>query len=240
MIYFDNYTNENKTEHNKNWPYILDHPYRVLIPGWSGSGKTNLLSNLIENQPDIDNIYLYAKDPYKSKYRYLINKREGVGINHFKDPKAFIEYSNDMHDVYKNIDDYNPDKENKILTIFDDITADMIHNKKLNSIVTELFIRGRKLNISLAFITQSYFKVPKDVRLNTSHFFIAKIPNKRELQQIAINHSSDISTKDFTNIYRECTAEPYSFLVIDTILASSNPLRFKKNIFNVESKFPQM
>ena len=240
MIYFDNYTNENKTEHNKNWPYILDHPYRVLIPGWSGSGKTNLLSNLIENQPDIDNIYLYAKDPYKSKYRYLINKREGVGINHFKDPKAFIEYSNDMHDVYKNIDDYNPDKENKILTVLDDMIADMIHNKKLNSIVTELFIRGRKLNISLVFITQSYFKVPKDVRLNTSHFFIAKIPNKRELQQIAINHSSDISTKDFTNIYRECTAEPYSFLVIDTILASTNPLRFKKNIFNVESKFPQM
>ena len=148
MIYFDNYTNENKTEHNRNWPYILDHPYRVLIPGWSGSGKTNLLSNLIENQPDIDNIYLYAKDPYKSKYRHLINKREGVGINHFKDPKAFIEYSNDMHDVYKNIDDYNPDKENKILTIFDDLIADMIHNKKLDSIVTDLFIRGRKLNIS--------------------------------------------------------------------------------------------
>ena len=106
--------------------------------------------------------------------------------------------------------------------------ADMIHNKKLNSIVTELFIRGRKLNISLVFITQSYFKVPKDVRLNTSHFFIAKIPNKRELQQIAINHSSDISTKDFANIYRECTAEPYSFLVNDTTLASDDPLRFRK------------
>ena len=109
--------------------------------------------------------------------------------------------------------------------------ADMIKNKKLNSIVTELFIRGRKLNISLVFITQSYFKVPKDVRLNTSHFFIAKIPNKRELQQIAINHSSDISAKDFTNIYRKCTAEPYSFLVNDTTLASDNPLRFRKNIF---------
>ena len=104
----------------------------------------------------------------------------------------------------------------------------MIHNKKLDSIVTELFIRGRKLNISLVFITQSYFKVPKDVRLNTSHFFIAKIPNKRELQQIAINHSSDISTKDFTNIYRKCTVEPYSFLVDDTSLASDNPLRFRK------------
>ena len=116
-----------------------------------------------------------------------------------------------MCDVYKTINYYNPDKENKILIVFDDMIADMIHNEKLNSIVTELFIRGRKLNISLVFITQSYFKVPKDVRLNTSHFFIAKIPNKRELQQIAINHSSDISTKDFENIYRKCTAGPYSF-----------------------------
>ena len=106
--------------------------------------------------------------------------------------------------------------------------ADMIHNKKLDSIVTELFIRGRKLNISLVFITQSYFKVPKDIRLNTSHFFIAKIPNKRELQQIAVNHSSDISTKDFISIYRECTAKPYSLLVIDTTLASDNPLRFRR------------
>ena len=109
-------------------------------------------------------------------------------------------------------------------------------NKKLNAIVTELFIRGRKLNISLVFITQSYFKVPKDVRLNTTHFFIAKIPNKRELQQIAINHSSDINTKDFANIYRKCTAEPYSFLVNDTTLASNNPLRFRKNLFNMYNK----
>ena len=110
-----------------------------------------------------------------------------------------------MHDVYKNIDEYNPYKENKILIVFDDMIADMINNKKLNSIVTELFIRGKKLNISLVFITQSYFKVPKDVRLNTSHFFIAKIPNKTELQQIAINHSAEINTKDFANIYRKCT-----------------------------------
>ena len=116
--------------------------------------------------------------------------------------------------------------------------ADMIQNKKLNSIVTELFIRGRKLNISLVFITQSYFKVPKDVRLNTTHSFISKIPNKRELQQIVINHSLDISTKDFENIYRKCTAEPYSFFVSDTTLASDNPLRFRKNLFNIECKFP--
>ena len=143
---------------------------------------------------------MYAKDSYEAKYQYLINKREGIGINHFNDPKAFIEYSNDVRDVYKNINYYNPYKENKILIVFDDMIADMIHNKKLNSIVTELFIRGRKLNISLVFITQSYFKVPKDVRLNTTHFFIAKIPNKRELQDIAINHLSDISTKDFINM----------------------------------------
>ena len=96
-----------------------------------------------------------------------------------------------------------------------------------------MFIRGRKLNISLVFITQSYFKVPKDVRLNTTHFFIAKIPNKRELQQIALNHSSDISTKDFIKIYKKCTAEPYSFLVNDATLASDNPLTFRKNIFNI-------
>ena len=100
MINFDNYANENKTKHIKNWPYIPDHPYRILIIGGSGSGKTNLLLNLRENQADIDKIYLYAKDPCESKYNYLINKREGVGMNHFNDTKAFIEYSNDMHDVY--------------------------------------------------------------------------------------------------------------------------------------------
>ena len=125
---------------------------------------------------------MYAKDPYKAKYQYLINKREGVGINHFNDPKAFTEYSNDMRNVYKNIDDGNPDKDNKILIVFDDMISDIIHNKKLNSIVTELFIRRRKLNISLVFITQSYFKVPKDVRLNTTKLFsfiISKILNRR-------------------------------------------------------------
>ena len=141
-----------------------------------------------------------------------------------------------MCDVYKNIDDYNPDKEKKILIVFNDMIADVIHNKKLNSIVTELFIRGRKLNISLVHITQSYFKVPKDVRLNTSCFFIAKMPNKRELQQIAINHSSDFKTKDFANIYRKCTAEPCSFFVNDTTLASNDPLRFRKNLSNIEYK----
>ena len=148
--------------------------------------------DLIENQPDTDKINLYAKDLYEAKYQYLINKRESVGINHFNDPKAFIEYSNDMQDVYNNIEKYNTDKENKIFIVFDHMIADMINNKKLNSKATELFIRGRKLNISLAFITQLCFKFPKDVRLNSSHIFIMKIPKKRELQQIALNYSSVI------------------------------------------------
>ena len=146
---------------------------------------------------------MHAKDPYEAKYQFLIYKRENTALKHFNDSKAFIEYSNDMQDVYKNIDEYNPDKENKILIVFDDMIADMIHNKKLNSIVTELFIRGRKLNISLVFITQSYFKVPKDVRLNSTHFFIMKIQNKREFQQIALNHSTNINSKDFIKIYKK-------------------------------------
>ena len=166
----------------------------------------------------------------------MINKTESVGINHFKDPKAFIECSNNMRSVYKNIDDYNPDKENKILIVFDEMITDMIQNKKLNSIVTDLFIRGRKLNISFVFITQSYFKVPKDVRLNTTHFCIRKILSKRELQQTAINHSSDISTEDFANIYIKCTAEPYSFFVNDTTLASDNSLKFRENLFSIYNK----
>ena len=179
---------------------IYSRSYRKLIIGGSGSGKTNALLNLINNQPDIDKIYLYAKDPYEAKYQFLINKRESTGLKHFNDPKAFIEYSNDMQDVYKDIDEYNTDKERKILIVFDDMIADMIDNKKLNSVVTELFITGRKINIPLAFITQSYIKVPKDVRLNSTHFFITKIPDKRELQQIALNHLLDISAKDFINI----------------------------------------
>ena len=160
----------------------------------------------------------------------MIDKREKVGLNHFNDLKAFMEYSNDMQDVYKNIEDYNPIKKRKILIVFDYMIANMISNNKLNPIVTELFIRGRKLNISIVFIAQSYFKVPKDVRLNSTHFFIMKIPNKRELQQIALNHSSDIDFKGFIKIHKNCTTEPYSFLVNDTTLPSDDRLRFRKNL----------
>ena len=173
---------------------------------------------------------MYAKDPDEDKSQLLINKRESAGLKHFNDPKSFIEYFNDMNDIFKNINNYNSDKENKILIVFDGMIADMINNKKLNSIVTELFIRGRKQNISLVFITQSYVKVPKDVRLNTTHFFITTIPNKRGLQQIVVSHTSDTDTKDFINIYKKCTNTPYSLLVCDATLASDDPLRFRKNL----------
>ena len=152
MIDFDDYANDNKTEHNSKWPYIPDHPYRILIIGGSGSEKANALLNLINNQPDIDKIYLYAKDPYEAKYQFLINsKRESTGLKHFNDLRAFIEYSNDMQDVYQDIDEYNVDKKRKILIICDDMINDMINSKERNSIVTELFIRGRKLIVSLFF-----------------------------------------------------------------------------------------
>ena len=187
MINFDDYTNENEIQHNLKWPYIPDHPYRILIIG-SRSGKTIVLLNLINNQPYIDKMNFYAKDPHEAKYQFLINKIESAGLKHFNDPEAFIEYSNDMQDVYKNIHEYNTDKKRKILIVS-------------NSIVTELFIRDRKLNISLVFIAQSYFKVPKDVGLNYTHYFIMEISNKRELWQIAFNHSSDISTKNLQKIY---------------------------------------
>ena len=143
-----------------------------------------ILLNLINNQPDINKIYLYAKDPYEEKYKYLIKKSEKVGLNRYDDPTAFIEYSNDMQDVYKNIEEYNLGKKHKILIVFDDMIADMINNRKLNSVVTELFIRDRKLNISIAFTTQSYFKVPNDVRLNSTHFILLKFQIKENLNKL--------------------------------------------------------
>ena len=135
-----------------------------------------------------------------------------------------------MQDVYKNIEDYNPGKRRKIIIVFDDMIADMNNKKKLNQVVTELFIRGKNLNISIVFITQLYFKVPKGIRLNSTHFFIMKIRNKRELQQIALNHSSDIDFKNFLKICKKSTIKPYSFLVNDTTLQSDDPLRFRKNL----------
>ena len=121
MINLNNIVNKNNNEYNEKWPYIPDHPYRILIIGGSGSGKTNSLLNLINEQDDIDKIYLYAKDLSEPKYEYLIKKRENSGIKHFNDPNAFIECSNTMDDVYENIDDYNPSRKRKILIVFDDM-----------------------------------------------------------------------------------------------------------------------
>ena len=232
MINLDNIVNNNNKDHNVNWPYIPDHPYRILIIGGSGSGKVNTLLNLINEQRDIDKIYLYAKDLSESKYEHLIKNLENAGIKHLNDSKAFIDYSNTMDDVYENIDDYNLNRKRKTLIVFDDMIADIMTNKKFQSIIKELFVRCRKINVSLVFITKSYFSVPKDVRLNSAQYLIMKINNKRELQNITINHSADINYKDFIKMYRECTKEPYNFLTIDTTVPSTNPLRFRKRLFH--------
>ena len=179
MINLDIITNENNKKHNEKWPYIPDHPYRILIIGGSGSGKTNTLLNLINEQNDIDKIYLYVRDLNQPKYEYLIKKGENVGIKHVNNPNAFIESSNSVDDVYENINNYNPSRKRKIVIVFDDMIADIMTNKKFQAIIKELFIRCRKLNISLVFITQSYFSAPKDARLNSTHYLIMKINNAK-------------------------------------------------------------
>ena len=208
MINLDNVINDNNEKHNEKLPYIPDHPYRILVIGGSGSGKTKTLLNLINEEEDIDKIYLYAKDLSEPKYEYLIKNRKNAGIKHLNDSKAFIEYSNTMNDVYENIDIYNPNRKRKVLIVFDDMIEDIMTNNNFKSIIKELFIRCRKINILLVFITQSYFSVPKDVRLNSTHYLIMKINNRKELQNITINQSADIGYRDFTKIYRECTKEP--------------------------------
>ena len=181
-------------------------------------------------RPDIDKTYSYIKDLLKPKYQLLINRREKVGIENLINPKAFIDYLRTINDIHENLEDYNPTKKRRVLIVFDDMIARIKSNKNLSTIVTKLFSRGRKINISLVFTSQSYFKVPKTTRLNATHYFIMKIPNKRERQQIASNHPSNIDFKCFMKLYKEYTKEPYSFLVNDTTLSSDNPLRFRNNL----------
>ena len=150
MLNFDYITKEDIKEHNPNGPEIPDQPSRLLIVWGSGSGKTNALFNLINHEPTIDKIYLYSKDIYEAKYQLLISKRESTGLNYLNDSKAFIECSNDVDDISKNIEECNPNKWN-ILIVFDYVVADMVNNGKPNPVVTELFIRGRKLNRILLF-----------------------------------------------------------------------------------------
>ena len=173
-----------------------DWPFRMLIIGPSGSGKTNTLLHLIDKFHHIDKIYLYVKDTDEEKYQYLINKREQAGIKNLNDPHAFIEYSNHMNDVLEDINNY------------------------------KLFIRCRKLNISIVFITQSYFRTPKDARLNSTHYILMKISNKKELKSIAEENSGHLDFKDL-KIYNYCTEDPYSFMMVDT--RPTARITFKKN-----------
>ena len=196
------FTKEVLKEHNLIWPYFPHHTYRTLLVWGSRFGKTNALLILINQEPDVAKIYLYAKDPHEEKYQLLINERESTGLTYINDSKTFFEYSNDMDNVYEDIEEYNPNKKRKILIVFDDMIADFLSNKKFNPIVIELFIRRRKLNISLVFIAQSYFGVPKNARLKSTHYFVMKIPNKIELQQIAFNHSLDFQDiKNYIKIF---------------------------------------
>ena len=179
-------------------PCNPDHPYRISMIGGFGSGKTNTLLNLINEQNGIDKIYLYARDLNEPRYKTLIKKRKDAGIKHLNDRN--VECSNMMDDVYENINDYNSSRKRKILIVFDDMIADIMANKKIQVIIKELFIKRRKLNISLVFITLSYFSVPKDVRLNSTHYYIMKIYNKRESKNIVINHFADIDYQDFIKV----------------------------------------
>ena len=145
---------------------------------------------------------MYAKDLSEPKYEFLIKRCEDLGIKHLNYLIVFSECFNTMDDIYENVDDYNPSRKRKALIVFDDMIVDIMTNKKFQATIKDLFIRCRKVNISFVFITRSYFSVP-------THYHIMRISNKAELQNIAINHSADIGYKDFVNIYRECTKEPY-------------------------------
>ena len=183
MLNLDNIVSNKSSSENDDWPF------RMLIIGPSGSGKTNTLLHLIDKFHPINKIYLYTKDTDEDKYQHLINKREQVGIKNLNDPHAFVEYSNDMNDVIEDINNYNKKRDKKVLIIFDDMIADIMRSEKFKAIVKELFIRCRKLTISIVFITQSYFRTPKDARLTSTHYVLMKMGNKKELKSIAEENS---------------------------------------------------
>ena len=171
-------TTEPSSSERNNWPF------RMLIIGPSGSGKTNTLLYLINNLHPIDKIYLYAKDIHEPKYEYLINKREQAGIKKLNDPHAFIEYSDYMNDVLDDINNYNKNRDKKVLIVFADMMiADIQYNKNFKRIIKELLYGARKINVSIVFITQSYFRALKDARLNSTHYIIMKINNKKRIKK---------------------------------------------------------
>ena len=221
MLNLDNIVSNKKENKNNDWPF------RMLIMGPPGSGKTNTLLHLINNLHPIDKICLYAKDIHKPKYECLINKREQTGIKNLNDPHAFIEYSDDMDDLLDDINNYNKNRDKKVLIVFDDMIADIEYNKKFKRIIKELFYRACKVNVSIVFITQSYFRALKDARLNNTHYIIMKINNKEELKRIAEGKSGHLDYKDFFKMHNYCTKEPYSFMTTDARPTAS--ISFKKN-----------
>ena len=228
MLNLDNIVSNKNENKDNNWPF------RMLIMGPSGSGKTNTLLHLINNLNPIDKIYLYAKDLSEPKYEFLINKREQAGIKNLNDPHTFIEYSNDMDDVLDDINNYNKNRDKKILIVFDDMIADIEYNKNFKRIIKELFYRAHKINVSIVFITQSYFRALKDARLNSTHYILMKIGNKKELKSIAAEKSDHLDYKDFFKMYNYCTREPYSFMTIDARPTAT--MVFKKNFTELHYK----
>ena len=210
---------------NKNENKNNDWPFRMLIIGPSGSGKTNVLLHLINNLNPSDKIYFYAKGIHEPKYEYLINKREQAGIKNLNDPKAFIEYSDDMDYVLDDINNYNKNRDKKVLIFFDDMIADIEYNKNFKRIIKELFYKACKINVSIVFITQSYFRALKDARLNSTHYILMKINNKKELKRIAEQNAGPLDYKDFLKMYNYCTKEIYSFMTIDTRPTASIPFK---------------
>ena len=191
MLNLDNIVSNKNENKNNDWPF------RILIIGPSGSGKTNVLLHLINNLHPIDKIYLYAKDLHEPKYEYLINEREQAGIKNLNDLHDFIEYSDDMDHVLYDINNYNKNRDKKLLIVFDGMIADIEYNKNFKRIIKELFYRARKINVSIVFITQSYFRALKDARLNSTHYILMKIGNKKELKRIAEEKSGHLEYKDF-------------------------------------------
>ena len=231
MLNLDNIVsnkNENKDTTGSSFLELNNWPFRMLIIGPSDSGKTNTLLHLINNLHSIDKIYLYPKDINEPKYEYLINKREQAVIKNLNEPLySFIEYLDDMDDVLDDINNYNENRDKKVLMVFDDMIADIEYNKNFNRIIKELFYRAPKINVSIVFITQSYFRALKDARLNGTYYILVKTGNKKELKRIAEEKSDHLDYKDFLKIYNYCTREPYSFMLIDTRPIAS--VTFKKN-----------
>ena len=225
MLNLDNIVSNKNTSSSEdnNWPF------RMLIIGPSGSGKTNTLLYLINKLHPIDKIYSYAKDLHEPKYEYLINKREQAGIKNLNDPHAFIEYSDDMNNVLDDINNYNKNRDKKVLIVLDDMIADIEYNKNFKRIIKELFYRARKINVSIVFITQPYFRALKDARLNSTHYILMKIGNKKELKRIADEKSGHIDYKDFLEMYNYCIKKPYSFMEIDVRPTATIPFKINFN-----------